>query len=389
MDDLQKKVLLYYKIFDEKYIGGSEYVVLHAMESMKGRYDLTLITEKKPNWEVLNRFYQTSLSDEYVRVLEYAPCQRPLCRFSLIRNLQRAFRFYRRSRFIRDHAAAFDLRIAFTETVDFGASAFYYFNFGNFAGFWKKSLLRRLQYIICNIISRYILKSRTSEEVIRCPQNHMIANSQWVAEDFEHCFGRPVSYILYPPVVAEFSKNDWFSRESGFVCVGRVAQDKGIDKIIEILEGVRNLEHPEIHLHIGGWLDKNSAYVQNIIKMAEKRPWVTLEGVIYGNAKKELFSKHRFALHDCPNDAFGISVAEYVKAGCVPFVPNQGGSAEIVGIKQLQFGNIDEAVKKIIKYLDADKIFQQEILQKLEKNGLRFDLAQWRRDWMSFIDKEI
>jgi glycosyltransferase involved in cell wall biosynthesis len=52
------------------------------------------------------------------------------------------------------------------------------------------------------------------------------------------------------------------------------------------------------------------------------------------------------------DEHFGIAVAEMVKAGCIAFVPNDGGPVEIVGgDKRLVYQTKEEAITKIIRIL--------------------------------------
>ena len=50
---------------------------------------------------------------------------------------------------------------------------------------------------------------------------------------------------------------------------------------------------------------------------------------------------------DVPTEAFGISVAEMVKAGAIVFAPNNGGQTEVINSPDLLFSGADDAVRKI------------------------------------------
>ncbi len=67
-----------------------------------------------------------------------------------------------------------------------------------------------------------------------------------------------------------------------------------------------------------------------------------------GAEKMALLAQHRFALHACVEEAFAKSLT----AGCIPFVPHQGGPAEIVRNDELMYREDDEVVASIVAVLD-------------------------------------
>jgi glycosyltransferase involved in cell wall biosynthesis len=71
----------------------------------------------------------------------------------------------------------------------------------------------------------------------------------------------------------------------------------------------------------------------------------------------ELVARHRYGIHAKPDEHFGIAVAEIVKAGCIVFVPNDGGQVEIVGgDDRLLYRSAEDAVAKILRVMkDPDE----------------------------------
>ena len=124
-----------------------------------------------------------------------------------------------------------------------------------------------------------------------------------------------------------------------------------MDAVIGILRQVRR-QGFDVHLHILGGLDR-SRFARKMEALALRhRDWVYLEGRVVGEAKRELMARHRFGINGCESEAFGIAVAELVKAGCITFVPNGGGQTEIVDHPLLTFQNDDDAVHKIVSALE-------------------------------------
>jgi glycosyltransferase involved in cell wall biosynthesis len=125
-----------------------------------------------------------------------------------------------------------------------------------------------------------------------------------------------------------------------------------MDAVIGILGHVRR-QGFDVHLHILGALDE-SPFARKMEALASRhRDWVYLEGRVVGEAKRELMARHRFGINGCESEAFGIAVAELVKAGCIIFVPKEGGQTEIVDHPMLTFTDEDDAVRKIQAVLSS------------------------------------
>ena len=93
-------------------------------------------------------------------------------------------------------------------------------------------------------------------------------------------------------------------------------------------------------------------------------------GKRFGLDKANILSRHLFGIQARLAEPFGISVAEMIKAGCITFVPNEGGQAEITDHPLLMYGSVDEAVDKIDTVLRKPKL-QNELRDHLEIQGAR------------------
>jgi glycosyltransferase involved in cell wall biosynthesis len=195
-------------------------------------------------------------------------------------------------------------------------------------------------------------------------QNVTVANSRWTASLLEKEFGIVVRRVQFPPVPGSFPALPWNERENGFVCVGRVVPEKRMDEVIRILHQAR--QHGfKLHLHILGTFDQSPFAKRVRALAASHRDWVFAEGLVAGQAKRELMARHRFGINACRREAFGIAVAELVKAGCITFVPDGGGQTEIVDHSMLTFNDEEDAARKI------EAVLSSAVLQ----DGLRDHLA--------------
>ena len=86
-----------------------------------------------------------------------------------------------------------------------------------------------------------------------------------------------------------------------------------------------------------------------------------------------MLSGHRYGIHAREKEPFGIAVAEMVKAGCITFVPNDGGQVEIVDHAALTYSSVEEASKKILTVLDSAEL-QCSLREHLSRAEKRFSV---------------
>jgi hypothetical protein len=106
---------------------------------------------------------------------------------------------------------------------------------------------------------------------------------------------------------------------------------------------------------------------------------VRFEGQVSGRRKARLLTGHRYGISARPDEAFGISVAEMVKAGCIVFVPDGGGHTEIVDHPALVFPDRDGAVRRVCAVLRSTST-QAQLRVHLSGQGRLFSVDRFRRE---------
>jgi glycosyltransferase involved in cell wall biosynthesis len=350
--------------------GGSEATALWIVEALKMNHDVYLITMGNVNLSQLNECYGTNLKEDFVTII-------PLALPYLFKRRFDALRGYRLARFCKKNSSEFDLMISTYNMMDFGRKGIQCiadFSFddglrraihpstgGMKSWLYRDSPFRKVYLKVAKILSG------NSRDGWR--ENLTIANSDWSARLIKETYGVE-SIKIYPPVTGEFTDIPWDKREDGFVCLARLVPEKQIDKTIEILETVRE-KGWNIHLHILGRID-NLEYGDKLNQLCKERSdWVFMEGLIKGQKKLEFIGKHKFGISGCKGEAFGIAVAEMIRAGCIVWVPDGGGQVEIVNHPYLIYDDVKDAVKKIEGVLN-NKALQIELLKHLLKQSRKF-----------------
>jgi len=354
--------------------GGSEATTMWALQTLKDDFNVSLITAGEIDIQALNRFYGTSIRSDEISIHKT-----PLPLFLNVLNGGDALRGVFYQRFCRKIAFEYDLIISAYNICDFGVPAIHFiadFSWddeirksfhpppsGTRGLFHQNKLLRKIYLELSRIVSN------PSGRNVFAGEDLILANSKWSAKIIKQRYGADVN-VIYPPVASTFPEISPKNKESGFVCLGRISPEKRVEQIIEILKKVRRRGH-DIRLHIIGGMNE-TPYGRSIEKLYKiERDWIILEGKRFGLDKTKILSQHSFGIHACQGEAFGISVAEMVKAGCITFVPDEGGQAEIVNHSSLIYKNVGDAVDKIDQVLLNSKL-QTKLRSYLYKQGTRF-----------------
>jgi glycosyltransferase involved in cell wall biosynthesis len=359
--------------------GGSEKRVWWGIEALKDDYDVTLVTAGEFNLEEMNRYYGTSL-----RPTDFKVKQAPLPFFLRRNEKAAALRGALFQRFCRKISHDYDVLISAYGPYDFGVPAIHFI--ADFS--WDDEIRKKLHprapgFIYKDNLFRkfYLWVARTlhnpSGRDLFSGEDKIIAVSPWVAKLMKEKYNLECQ-VIYSPIPGDFPRVSYQDKESGFVCLGRIAPEKRIERIIEILARLRQKNH-NLHLHIIGGLD-NNAYSDIINKLCSKySEWIIKEGRLFGDDKIELLTKHRFGIHACYGDAFPGAVIEMMKAGCITWVHNSGGQADIIDHPDLLYDSVDDAVNKIEKVLSNDA-FQVDLQKHLAKQAERFSTERFMKE---------
>ena len=349
----KKSIAVFYPLFSG---GGAESVCLWILEALKDTYDLTLFTVFDIDFDKLNSMYGTQLSQEMVKIRAIFPTlTKSLLKLLFANNRDLAIiAMHILLRYLKAHNQEYDLLLSGYNAVDFGCIGIQYVH-------W------------INVIPHDGLYGKISNSSLESMKlNISITNSFAVSKVLKDKYAIDAK-VVYPPVLLNTQNIPWEQKENSFICSGRLTQAKAPHKAIQILKKVRQKGF-DVKLYItgGGGGIYGWKYKRTLTKMVqENSEWVKLcENLPYKDYVK-ILAKCRYGIHHKP-EPFGISVAEMMKAGAIPFVRGKrvqvAGQVEVVGEEhqELFFGNQDEAVEKITNVLQ-----DLEIQQKLQASLLK------------------
>ncbi|AFY34107.1 glycosyltransferase [Calothrix sp. PCC 7507] len=330
--------------------GGAETVALWILQALQDQYEITLFTIGKIDFESLNLMYGTSLSNQSVKVINLVPDFFSHISYFLIANNKemRMLFLHLLMRFFKKNSHNYDLVLSAYNAMDLGKIGIQYIHMTK----------------VLEGTSFYRKISTFSEEQI--PKNISIANSYHIANRAKEIYGVDAK-VVFPPVVMNIQNIPWSEKENAFICSGRIVKAKEPHRVIKILKLVRE-QGFDVKLHItGGGGGVYGWQYNNLIKklVEENSSWITLHKGLPYEEYTQLLAKCKYGIH-YKKEPFGISIAEMVKAGAIPFVRSQGGQVEIVGQHndELFFNNEQEAVDKIINVL-SNPLKQNQLVASL------------------------
>jgi glycosyltransferase involved in cell wall biosynthesis len=362
--------------------GGGNGVAVWMIEALKHEYQIDVIAWTSVNLEPINRHYGTSLtpSDFTVylppawlrHILNIGPASLSLLKTSLL------------LRWCKKVSKRYDLILTANNEADFGCRGIQYIHFPwtykprpktDLQWYHGASILVDVYYHLCERIGRLSIE--------RMKQNLTLVNSNWIGDKVKQLYGIE-SVTLYPPPLGNFPDAPGATRENAFVCIGRIAPEKELEKVIEILNRVRQQGH-EVRLHLIGSPDQAdyAAHIRQLI--AANTHWASLHEDLPRNRLVELVSRCRYGIHGMTEEHFGMAVAEMVQGGCIVFVPRGGGQVEIIGDNDLLlYDTVDEAAAKISHVL-ASPSLQQTLQAYLATRKLLFSRDTFQRQLQGIV----
>ena len=354
------KVLIYHKMFPPFLAGGAFQPLMFIAELQKS-CDVTLAVNDDANLEKAAEMSGVAIDPGKLKVVKLDSGKGFASRHEWYAALVR-------TRKLKKLAKDADVCISTANVIDFGrgahhfiyllsqfaGAAFYDYLMGRGGGMGPRRLFRRFSTSIYENIVKPLFGVRSVRRIFADPKERIYPTSKYVEKILEGYFGPFNSEVFYPPTTFEFRDASVPRDPLLAIYVGRIFAPKRITDIVETVEKARTLAGKDLKLHIAGQLVE-SPYIDNLKRLEKERPWLKLVGPVYGRDKERFMLSATYALHAERDEAFGIAIAEYLKAGCIPLVPDAGGPREIVARKELEFRTVDQAARTLADLvLDAD-----------------------------------
>jgi glycosyltransferase involved in cell wall biosynthesis len=365
--------------------GGGNGVCAWMLQALRDEHELTVLTWTPVDLDRVNDYYGTSLrTSDVTALLPTSPVRAAVNRIPLPLAQLKASVLRRRCKAMMD---GFDLIVGAHGEADFGQPGIQYVHYPvrrvaplpvNLRWFHRLPALK-LYERCCSLVSPF------DDASMR--ENMTLVNSAWTGRFVARVHDVAVR-VVHPPAAGLFEPVSWARRENGFLCVGRLSPEKRIEQAIEMVRRVRERQ-PAAHLHIVGEDDhlQYAGVIRDLVRRSGT--WVTIEGTRPFPELARLLSEHRYLIHAMPDEHFGMSIAQAIRAGCIAFVPDDGGQVEIVGDEpMLRYGSTDDGVEKILRVM-ADVDEQQNLASRLRHRAERFGPDRFMQEIRSVVGERL
>lgn len=356
-----KKALLYYSFGFS--FGGGEALPLSFVEALQNTCQLTVALDVETNLARAAELSGCGIDFGKLRTVQVTPQGYDISRHGARDSL---YRFRR----LRELAKDADVCISTGNVMDFGRSAHHFINmlaFGDdgFTAYAKGRVFGtarrtegRAKRIVSDCILRPVLGMRSKGCIIRNAHERIYPNSRFVEGLMRDYYGPFNGEVFLPPTLFEPTDAGNAARDPlKVVYIGRIVPEKRVAEIVGIVERARAATGLDVRMSVAGRLDQDPSYGERLGKMAETRAWLEFVGPKYGKDKERFLLSGSYAIHAERFEAFGISIAEYLKSGAIAIVPDAGGSQEVVDSAELTYHTDDDA-SGILSRLLSDSAFR-------------------------------
>lgn len=379
-----KSVLLYYGFSYP--LGGGDLIPLMFAEYLQNRCDLTMAVDSEAGFRRALKAFDVPLDMGKIAVKPLLPAGVDFRSHNFLWSFVRAMRLKRL-------AARADIRIAAGTVIDFGRPAHHFISilcgvdsaFGGHSGIVRQP--KSLKRLLSDDVIRPLVGMRSKKRIFADRRERFYSNSKYAHDRLTAFYGDFNDTVFYPPTTYEpdISGDPPVRDPMRVICLGRINPQKRITDIIDIVERARRLSGKDISLTVAGPCG-NGGYATMVKHAVEERPWITLVDGVFGKAKDDLLRSGGFAVHARRDEEFGIAVTEYLKAGLVPVVPDEGGSCEVVGSPELAYSTNDDAAKKLAR-LATDGAFAARMRGYCLERARAFARREYVRRQSELLDK--
>lgn len=373
--------------------GGGEAVAMNTLEALQNEFEVCLITDKRPDINHLNSYYNTNVNEEiidirtpdYLTVGSISVMELMRKYFQAKLGILRGFPVEVANKVAERNLPPTDLLVNTTSEMNSNLPSIEYIHYPLFNQ-WNNPNMSPPESRLIKIINDITL-SFANLDSIR-DDTHFVTNSQWT-ENIIHDTYQTEATVVYPPVdVQQFTTEELRrKKESGFLIIGRLAPGKNIPQGIDIFKSIIDNGY-DTHLHVIG-SESNEEYAEHIRSLCDTVPQITYEGEVSRSRYSQLIQGHRYGIHTKSEEQFGITLAEMIAGGVIPFIPDGGGQREIIENEStLLWNSPAECIENIESVLN-DPQREQNVIDSLPDIKQRFGKQRFQNNIINMVREII
>lgn len=362
--------------------GGGEGVANWMLQVLSERGSVTTLSWRPPDWERIDAYYGTSLSQAKIRsvlvaptlkrLLEWVRVPHQLLALSLL--MGKAKRLRSDYRFCLSSYNELDLGGGAVQYLHFPCQDFRRIRAPSFVARSRARLFWPLYLAVCRWVLGWKLQSVLS--------NVTIANSQWTANEYAKAYGKQVDFVIFPPPLGGGYSSS-LARTNTFLSIARITRFKNWLGLIRVFDEV-HARGLEVGLTLVGSREDDSLLAE-LQFLQKSRPWLTLVVDQPRHEVDRLISCCKYGIHAAQGEPYGMAVAELVLGGCLTLVHDSGGQVEIVTDFRARYVSEDDAVAKICALVQSPDL-QQELAENQHHRALDLTREKFIANFESFLD---
>ena len=366
--------------------GGGHGVAAWMLEALRGCHHVGVLTWEPLDFDAMNRFYGTSVQKADVTIEPLARWIRTA--FDLVPSPIAGLKYSLLLQAAAKIAVRYDLCVSVNNEADFRRPGVQYIHYPYYQRPRPGTDLRWLHGLPALLGAYYWAVDRVAGfSAARMKRNLTLTNSDWTGRVVQSVHGIS-SRTLYPPVPALFPNVPWEARRDGFICIGRFAPEKELDRVIDILAGVR-ADNPDVTLCLVGTPGPADYYKHIKERVRASGEWISVKENLSRADLLALIPTYRYGIHGMTAEHFGMAPAEMASAGCIVFVPNDGGQVEIVNRDpRLLYETVDQAVASITKIMRGPAE-QQGVREMLTSRARAFSVERFMSSFREIVDHAL
>ena len=211
--------------------------------------------------------------------------------------------------------------------------------------------------------------------------NNYVINSQYTADLFFEAHKHKLD-VVYPPIFFDgrsFEYEDIAQRDT-VTFFSRFTPAKRPEMILALAK-----QFPGRFLFMGGVSEQMQSFFADLKEKAaaiSKAKIEFLPNADYQTMLKEL-KRTKFYVFPAINEHFGMTTAEAVASGVIPFVHNSGGQKEIVPFEALRF-NDDEFILKFGRLMEKSDDELNIMRKSLSNHVNQFSAENFNRSMLAY-----
>lgn len=200
--------------------------------------------------------------------------------------------------------------------------------------------------------------------------NTSFANSNWTRAEFIKAYSAAKCSTIYIGASTkrvyfeELTYDEWSRRENCVALIGRVVANKRLTLALEFLRLVNLRADSKLKLKvIGKASEEYKSTFEDLIRDNPSIEWIqdAPRDVLESEA-----SRCKWGLHCAQYEHYGLAAIELQRLGCLTFVPNSSGQAELSEEPKYRFDSVEELVEKFLNIESDEEEIKRFHLHRIE-----------------------